>query len=72
MKHHLAGIPGQILACKKVPPDVRHRMVALLESIEQKKNEAKNNRNEAFGDGAIDEVGNELNACQLLCSKNDS
>ncbi|XP_057418955.1 uncharacterized protein LOC130713181 [Lotus japonicus] len=66
MKHHLAGIPGQISACKKVLPDVRHRMVALLESIEQKKNEAKNNRNEAFGDGAINEVGNELNACPTV------
>ncbi|XP_057444664.1 uncharacterized protein LOC130736909 [Lotus japonicus] len=66
IKHHLAGIPGQISACKKVPPDVRHRMVALLESIEQKKNEAKNNRNEAFGDEAIDEVGHELNACPTV------
>ena len=33
MKYHLAGIKGQVEACKKVPPDVKWQMKQLIEDL---------------------------------------
>ncbi|XP_054782451.1 uncharacterized protein LOC129289666 isoform X2 [Prosopis cineraria] len=33
MKQHLVGVSGNIISCKKVPHDVRHRMVQSLKEV---------------------------------------
>lgn len=38
MKFHLAGIKGNIAACKKVPHDVRHQFIQIIKNNMQKKN----------------------------------
>ncbi|KAJ1423828.1 Zinc finger, BED-type [Sesbania bispinosa] len=52
MKQHLAGIPGQIAKCKKVPHDVRHRMLESLKEIQEKKQ--NEDLNEAYDDQLVD------------------
>ncbi|XP_054816852.1 uncharacterized protein LOC129316449 [Prosopis cineraria] len=37
MKQHLAGVSGQVASCKKVPHDVRHRMVESLKGGRKRK-----------------------------------
>ena len=54
MKQHLAGIPGNISACKRVPHDVRHQMQQLLKEIEDKKKNVY--LNEAYDQNIEEEV----------------
>ena len=41
MKYHLAGIKGQVEACKKVPPDVKWQMKQLIEDLTMEKEKRK-------------------------------
>ncbi|KAL9380619.1 hypothetical protein Peur_026276 [Populus x canadensis] len=41
LKYHLAGIEGQVEACKKVPPDVKWQMKQLIEDLTMKKEKRK-------------------------------
>ncbi|KAJ1413315.1 Zinc finger, BED-type, partial [Sesbania bispinosa] len=52
MKQHLAGIPGQISKCKKVPHDVCHQMLESLKEIQEKKQ--NEDLNEAYDDQLVD------------------
>lgn len=54
MKHHLAGIPGQISSCKKVSHDIRQRMLELLKDIQKRKK--SEDLNGAYNDQFIKEV----------------
>nr|TKS15721.1 hypothetical protein D5086_0000029670 [Populus alba] len=41
LKYHLAGIKGQVEACKKVPPDVKWQMKQLIEDLAMEKEKRK-------------------------------
>jgi hypothetical protein len=41
LKYHLAGIKGQVEACKKVPPDVKWQMKQLIEDLTMEKEKRK-------------------------------
>ncbi|KAK7267397.1 hypothetical protein RIF29_20069 [Crotalaria pallida] len=54
MKLHLAGVTGELVSCKKVPPDVHHQMLQSLKEFEEKKNSDK--LKEAYEIDQIDEL----------------
>ncbi|XP_028553850.1 uncharacterized protein LOC114580461 [Dendrobium catenatum] len=64
MKQHLAGVKGNIAACKKVPHDVRYQMHENLKEISRKKQQAQEELDTTpFPvDDAIDE---ERDSCSL-------
>ncbi|KAK8941408.1 hypothetical protein KSP39_PZI009861 [Platanthera zijinensis] len=60
MKQHLAGIKGNIGACKKVPHDIRHQMQENLKGITEKKQEIQESR---------ENIGSQPSIKSVLASK---
>ncbi|XP_054791788.1 uncharacterized protein LOC129297479 [Prosopis cineraria] len=55
MKQHLAGVSGQVASCKKVPHDVRHRMVESLKGGRKRKvDDRKEQEQEQVGIGDLE------------------
>lgn len=58
MKQHLAGVKGNIAACKKVSGDIRHQMLLLLQGIKEKK--SLDNLSDSYGDSDTNEEVQEV------------
>ncbi|CAM0952134.1 unnamed protein product [Alopecurus aequalis] len=46
LKYHLAGVPGQVESCRKVPKDVRRQMMELVDELRIKDERRHRTRNE--------------------------
>ncbi|XP_024445090.1 uncharacterized protein LOC18107685 [Populus trichocarpa] len=62
LKYHLAGIKGQVEACKKVPPDVKWQMKQLIEDLTMEKEKRKRLRtdignSQSFSNDEVEEGG---------------
>ncbi|XP_038995722.1 uncharacterized protein LOC120120036 [Hibiscus syriacus] len=69
MKQHLAGVPGNISSCKKVPHDVRNQMLKLLDIIKGKSKSGDGNLNEAYGGQNIEEEAQEVHPSSNMDKK---
>ena len=64
MKYHLAGIKGQVEACKKVPADVKWQMKQMIDDLTMEKDKRKRLRtdignSQSFSNDEVEEGNND-------------